>query len=220
MVAPLSRFSVTSPQVAPAGRNLWGDVILIEDRLDGQCVRHVHLMSNEVIGLEVLRAYGISTVTATVEQGETAGSYWLRASGPCRLVWNVDACVAGKFRRLVAWSLEGCESVRGAIGGAARDFELIFGFAPKYAFVKRLPRGTEDGMDVSLTPSPSPDGRGESLILLEAEWMMERCVAVGGRATPPPTRFDELSATPPQMGPSTASGRTPLFAQDNLGRGE
>lgn len=52
---------------------------------------------------------------------------------------------------------------------AAEAFERCFGFAPKYLFVKRLPKGAENCMDV------------QGMILLEAEWMLERSVAVGGR---------------------------------------
>lgn len=168
MVAPLSP-AVTSPQIAPFGRNLGGEVIVVVDRLDGQCVRHVHLMSNEEIGHEVLHAYGIVQTTATIEVGKEIGAYFVKASGPCKLVWNVNAAADGKFRRLVAWSLVGCDSVREAMRGAARDFERIFGFAPKYVFMRKLPRGTENCMDV------------DGMILLEAEWMLETCVAVGGR---------------------------------------
>lgn len=83
---------------------------------------------------------------------------------------NINAaCVDGKYRRLVAWSLEGCDSVRGAIRGAAHDFKQIFKFAPKYVFVKQLPKGTENCMDV------------DGMILLQVEWMLERSIAVGGR---------------------------------------
>lgn len=168
------------------------DVIEIENYIDGGCVRHLHLMSNEPIGEEALRSYGLVRDRAQVERGETAGSHWLRAQGPCRAVWDVGAaCAEGKFRRLVVWSFEGCGSMREAMGGAARDFRLIFGFAPKYAFVRRLPRGVENCTPLALRAlfrnSESANlGEDSELMLLEAEWMMERCVAVGGMATPPP----------------------------------
>lgn len=51
------------------------EVIEIDDRLDSQCVRHVHLMSNEPIGDVALHPYGIAPTTAIIERGETAGSH-------------------------------------------------------------------------------------------------------------------------------------------------
>jgi hypothetical protein len=42
-------------------------------------------------------------------------------------------------------------------------------FAPAYAFIRNLPAGAVDGMDV------------HGLVLIEAEWMPLNCVAVGGR---------------------------------------
>lgn len=67
-------------------------------------------------------------------------------------------------------------SVRQALHEAAREFERSFGGRPMYGFIRKLPRGAEHGMEV-----PLGDGIGD-LMLLEAEWMLERCVAVGGRA--------------------------------------
>jgi hypothetical protein len=83
-------------------------------------------------------------------------------------------CREGKFRRLVVWSLEGKGAdeqrltVRGALAGAAAEFERVFSGRAQFGFIKKLPRGAEHGMDVG------------DLTLFEAEWMMERAVAVGG----------------------------------------
>ncbi len=157
------------------------EVIEIENFLDGQCVRHVHLMSNEEIGRNILRPYGIPATTAIIMKGETAGSYFVKAEWLYRGVWDVDAaCRVGKFRRLVVWNLEGYEHVREAVNHAAIYFHAMFGGDAQFGFMRKLPKGIEHGMEISLTPSPSPEGRGE-LMLLEAEWMLERCVAVGGR---------------------------------------
>lgn len=158
------------------------DVIVVEDRLDGQCVRHLHLMSNEEIGMEVLHAYGMSATTVKIERGETTESHYVKAEWIYRGVWDVNAaCREGKFRRLMVWSLGSTFQVSGSKSLSVRDgarqaaaaFERFFRFAPKYLFVRRLPRGAENCMDV------------QGMILLEAEWMLERAVAVGGRRTPP-----------------------------------
>lgn len=163
------------------------EVIVVEDRLDVQCVRHLHLMANEVIGRNVLRPYGIPATTAKIERGEVAGSHFVRAEWMYHGVWDVNAaCAEGKFRRLVVWNLEGYEHVREAVNHAAIYFHALFGGVPQFGFLRKLPKGIENGREVALT-LPSPEGRGASVMLLEAEWMLERSVAVGGRRTPPPT---------------------------------
>lgn len=154
-----------------------GGVIVVEDTLTMQCVRRVHLMANEEISDSTLPSFSIPAIAA-IERGETAGSYWLRAEWVYRGAWEVNgACAAGKFRRLVVWNLSSMFqvsgskflSVRDGAREAAKEFERLFGFAPKYLFVRRLPRGAENCMDV------------QGMILLEADWMLGRCVAVGGR---------------------------------------
>lgn len=152
-----------------------GDVIVVEDVLTAQCMRRLHLMANEEIPFSTLSSFSTPT-TARIEWGEVAGSHWLKAEWIYRGVWDVDAaCAEGKFRRLVVWNLEGCASVKVALYEAAHEFERLFGGRAQFGFMKKLPRGAEHGMDVG------------DLTLLEAEWMLERCVAVGGRLTSPPT---------------------------------
>lgn len=148
------------------------DVIVVEDRVDMQCVRHVHWMANAVPG-----------VTFQVPSGEwvlESGVWHLRWEGPYRGMIDVPAaCAEGKFRRLVVWSLDsgklevesGKWSVRVALFEAAMEFERLFGGRAEYGFMRRLPKGAEHGMEVG------------DLILLEAEWMLERCVAVGCRGS-------------------------------------
>lgn len=169
----ISTLTPTSPPTPPLKERRvsgGGSVVVVEDRLDGQCVRHVHLMSNEAIGREALRAYGILPTTALIEVGQSAGSHFLRASGAFRGVWEVNAaCREGKFRRLVVWNLEGCASVKAALYEAAQEFERLFAGRAQFGFMNRLPKGAEHGMDVG------------DLTLFESEWMLERAVAVGGR---------------------------------------
>ena len=139
------------------------DVIVVENRVDDQCIKHLHLMSN----------FFINRPTAPLEQGvlkQEAGVWHYRAEYPYRGVLDVQAaCADGKFRRLVVWSLNGCGSVREAICQAEVYFWAAFRFRPAYVFMKKLPNGVENGLDV------------EGMILVEAEWMLERSVAVGGR---------------------------------------
>ncbi len=66
-------------------------------------------------------------------------------------------------------SFAGCGSVRDAICQAEGHFLAAFHFRPAFVFMKKLPAGVEHAQDF------------DGLILLEAEWMLDRCVAVGGR---------------------------------------
>lgn len=162
-----SRVSSSTFQVSGLGEG----VIVVEDRLDGQCVRHVHVMANAPAPLP-------AASPQMAPDGRNLGGEWVKEAGvwhlravyPYRGVWEVDAARAeGKFRRLVVWSLEGCASVKVALHDAAHEFERLFGGRAQFGFMRRLPRGAEHGMDVG------------DLTLFEAEWMLERCVAVGGR---------------------------------------
>ncbi len=150
------------------------DVIIVENYVDGQCMRHVHLMSNLEIGRTILRPYGIMDCIQEQVTKE-AGVWHVRAEWPYRGILDIQAKGWPKFRRVVVWNLEGCESMRHAITEAYKYFFLqAFYFRPAYVFMKKLPKGVENGHDF------------EDLLILETEWVPGRCVAVGGR-TPPPT---------------------------------
>lgn len=173
--APLSPSTGTSPQMPQRTRNLGGDVIVVEDRLDGQCVRHVHLMSNTMIADDALGMYGVpqgdDMERGKWEVGLEVGVWHYRAVYPYRGMIDIPAaCKEGKVRRLVVWNLEGCLSVTVALYDAAHEYERLFGGRAEFGFMKKLPKAAEHGMELG------------DLILLEADWMLERCVAVGGKA--------------------------------------
>lgn len=75
-----------------------------------------------------------------------------------------------KARRLVVWSFDGYDAARFVLKDAREYFMRVFGFAPGYAFVASLPKGAVDGQVVDGT------------ILLKADWVPDRHVAVGGMA--------------------------------------
>lgn len=90
-----------------------------------------------------------------------------------------------KFRRLVVCPLEGRVSVRAALQEAAREFERLFGGRAGYGFIRKMPVAVGRGM--------WEEGIGEwgvdsgvvlvgDLVVLEVDWILERCVAVGGKA--------------------------------------
>src|SRR5512140_3312306 len=117
------------------------DVIVVENYVDPQCMRHLHLMSN----------FFINRPTAGLERGELrqeAGVWHYRATYPYRGILDVKAaCIDGKFRRLVVWSLAGSGSVREALCQAEVYFWAMFRFRPAYGFLRRLPAGVEHGQD-------------------------------------------------------------------------
>ncbi len=137
------------------------NAIVVENYVDPHCHRHLHLMANSSDALPFVEK-GIIT--------QEAGVWHLRAEYPYRGVLDVE-CVGNhkKFRRLVVHSLDGCGSVRDAIHAAFTFFWATFRFQPGYVFMKKLPSGVENGQDF------------EGMVLVEADWMLERCVAVGGR---------------------------------------
>lgn len=142
------------------------EVIVVEDRVDAQCVRHVHLMSNIELPC--------SSVPFPFERGSVtreAGVWHYRAEYPYRGALDV-ACINGgkNFRRLVVWNLEGYELIKLALYDAWNEYLRLFYGAAQYAFIKKLPANVPNGYEVG------------GMVLLEAEWMMERAVAVGGKA--------------------------------------
>ena len=141
-------------------------IIELENYVDGQCARHIHLMSNFEFDDQVMRRYGIASGGIATHE---AGVWHLRAVYPFRGVVDIHSSQWVKLRRVVAWNLEGCASVREAIGQAAGEFERLFHSQPKFVFMNKLPKGVEMFQEV------------DGMMLLEAEWMIERCVAVGGK---------------------------------------
>lgn len=137
-------------------------VIVVEDRVDMQCMRHVHWMSNTPIPIPSPN-WGEGSVS------QEMGVWHLRAVVPFRGVLDIETGGGVKFRRFVAWSLDGCGSVREALGQARAEYVLLFGGSPQFGFMRSLPRGVEWFTEF------------DGLLLLDAEWMLEKCVAVGGR---------------------------------------
>lgn len=153
------------------------DVIVLKNIADGDGMCVVHLMSNFELTVEALGKYN-APVDAQVEIKKEAGVSHLRASWPIRgpILVNAEGWPVPKF--FVVWNLIGCDSVKTAMLEAANLYQDFFGERPQYAFIRKLPNGIENGLEVG------------DLMLFEADWMARKCVAVGWR-TPP--------LTPPQM---------------------
>ncbi|MCI0551303.1 MAG: hypothetical protein L0287_10130 [Anaerolineae bacterium] len=151
-------------------------------------MRLIHLMANRELDISALQKYGPPAGGLVINTKFQTGTWHLWATWPYRGRLDIAACISSekKFRRLVVWSIDGYGSARDAIRDASNYFWRAFRFEPGYCFFRRLPAGVEFGQDFP-SPQPrlqgasqSPNGRGR-MILLAAEWMLERCVAVGGR---------------------------------------
>lgn len=141
------------------------DIIVLDNYVDPLCVRHVHVMSNLEISANMQLRYapaGCGSLTREI------GAWHFRAEYAYRGVLDI-ACVGTqkKFRRLVVWNVQGYSSVKMALHDALKEYCRLFGGKPQYAFMLKLPIGIDNGFDV-----------GE-VTLMQAEWMLDRCVAVG-----------------------------------------
>ena len=139
------------------------EIVEVVNYVDQQCMRHLHLMSNVEFEPACMRRYGAVNGAVTKE----AGVWHLRATHPFRGAIDFHGEGWVKHRRLVVWSLDRYPSVKLAFHEANNEFVRLFGGMPVYGFIKRMPQGAEHGQTLG------------TLILLETEWMLERCVAVG-----------------------------------------
>jgi hypothetical protein len=108
---------------------------------------------------------------ATFDDGhdEALGIYTLELTWPVYGMWDVANYGPKKFRRLMMVNMVYAARVSDCIEMARVEFFSRSHFAPGFAFVRDLPAGAENGMDV------------HGLVLCAAEWMPGQCVAVGGR---------------------------------------
>lgn len=147
---------------------MMSDIVVVEDHVDMQCMRHVHWMSNSPTPVP-----SPNTADADLWRGvqweKEAGAWHLRTVHPFRGVLDIETGGGVKFRRFVAWSLEGCGNVREALRQAKAEYVRLFGGSPQFGFMRSLPRGVEWFTEF------------DGLLLLDSEWMLERAVAVGGR---------------------------------------
>jgi len=137
------------------------EMIVVEDVVSEDCVRKLHVMSNAPISMQL-------PAGATVKQTQEAGVYHLRAEWPYRGVLDIKSDYWPRPKRLVVWSLIGEEHEVEAILEAIGEFDRLFGHAPGFIFLRRLPSDVEHGKDLF------------GMVFLETEWMLEKCVAVGG----------------------------------------
>jgi hypothetical protein len=173
------------------------EVIVVDDVVSEDCVRKLHVMSNEEINL-------LLPANAWIERTVEAGVYHLRAEWMYCGMLDIKPRCWPKPRRLLVWSLgvgDSCHrhsrhlhctersavqvwrhdaaSAEGdgnlpslildAIKGAVEMWTKMVGWEPKFAWMHSLPKCAKWGQEVY------------GCILLEAKWVPRNCVAVGGR---------------------------------------
>lgn len=152
------------------------EMVLNQVSVDG--MRLVRVISDRVVSEACLRsmAPGAAREFAEVRCWDTAALnlFYGEARWPVREMVEVKM-PSSRFqvptmRRLVAWRFMEGEGYRVSevIEHLARWFFVQTHRRPGFAFMKRLPKGVECGEEV------------EGVMLLEAEWALERCVMVGG----------------------------------------
>lgn len=145
------------------------ELIVVEDRVDENCVRHVHLMANAPVGENWLDLFGAPEGTRGRQTLET-GAHHLRADWPHKGPLEIKAEAWPQAKRTVAWSLAGCENAREAMRQAALAFTEFYSTWPEMAFLRNMPKGAEFGQAVDL---------GEfELLVFEAQWAPGKCVVV------------------------------------------
>jgi hypothetical protein len=118
------------------------DVIEVENYIDGQWMRHVHLLSNDENAEINLPVYASPVIT------KEAGVWHVRAS------WAAREAFAGTLRgddrierQIVLWAFSG-QRVSVCIRDAAREFWKVFGRQPDFAAVHAYPDAM--GLDVDV----------------------------------------------------------------------
>lgn len=145
------------------------DEILVENRVDGNGIWHVHVMGDQPIGAR-WKQTGMH-VLSLKEYKDELRLHHLEIELRVRGVVNVQAEGWPKPRRFIMCPLmDGIRMSKG-IELAAEEFAHVFHFWPGYSFTRKLPKGIENGIEVAGT------------MLFEAEWMIHRYVAIGGRAS-------------------------------------
>lgn len=143
------------------------DVIEIENIITKDCRRVIHLMSNRELTEDALASFG-APAGIQAQVTKELGAWHLRAEWPYRGAIRIEAEGWPQVKVMVAWSFAGCANVTDALMQATSWYEGAFSQTPRYGFVRSMPRGVEEGREVG------------PLMVFAAEWMMEKCVVVGG----------------------------------------
>lgn len=142
------------------------DVIELENVVTDSGFRIVRLMSNMVLDASALRSYDAPANTKATIKKE-GGAYKLWATWPICGAMYINGEGWPVPKQFVVWYLELEPSIKQAMYKASKKYEDLFFEQAEYAFIRKLPHGVENGVEVG------------NLMLFEADWMVHKCVAVG-----------------------------------------
>ncbi len=151
-----------------------GDEILVENSLDEGGVRTMHVLSSQPLDDHwLLRSPSVRRGEVQLFQDELR-LYHLRVQWPAREPIRGFLRGAEQIEwPLVLWSLEKGRMVSEQIKTAAEAHYQFCGFWPDFAWLRALPRNVEIGTVVNL------DLEGTAIVVLQADWVPERCIYVG-----------------------------------------
>ena len=145
-------------------------VVINELQRDG--MRRMKVLADAEISAARYQAWVPCDARARVEEmpgrDDLLDLFSLELRWPVFEPWEVASYGPRRFRRLMMVHFAYAERVSEVIKLGGVEFFARIHFAPGFAFVRELPRGADDGMDV------------HGLVLLRAEWMPAQCVAIGG----------------------------------------
>jgi len=130
------------------------------------CRRVVHLMSDEEMRLDDLAVFGAPEQGVEAQVKQELGVFHLRGEWAFRGAVEVRGECWPRARRMVVWPIGG--RVSAEMQAAAMEYLRVFRRWPGYAFIRQLPRGAEEGVEV------------DGVMLLSAEWAPPGCLVVGG----------------------------------------
>lgn len=127
------------------------EIIEVENYIDAEGKRYLHLMSNEEIKVSELEGYGRIPAAASVSSKREAGVWHFRAG------WLACGPFAGTLRgsdrrekQIVLWSFVYSARVSQAIRDGAREFGRVFGRLPHFAAVRSYPEAMGLDPDIQI----------------------------------------------------------------------
>ncbi len=145
------------------------ELIVLEDVLNPDGMRRLHLMSNVPIDAEQVRErFGGEWEPTLSREG---GVYYLQASWRHSGVMLMACEGWPKPKPMALLPLVKGKRISETVTEAAIMFLGQFGEWPEYAFVRKLPTGIEGGREV------------DGMLVFEADWMPEFYAGVCGPAT-------------------------------------
>jgi hypothetical protein len=149
------------------------EIIEVENYVDAQGVRRLHLMCNAEIRVDDLEPPYLLPDGVNAEVKREAGAWHLRAE------WRAREAFAGTMRgsdrrewQVVLWALEKGDRIGAATQEATVLFRRAFGRHPQFAAVRRFPQGVDDLAEIEI------DGGRRMLPLVESADVPERFVMV------------------------------------------